>query len=110
MIEQETATAVPTGSPKRRGKRNANLMLGLGLLAGFVLIAIAMPLLSSADPQAMLTSQRLKPPTGSAATSRSGSRSRRPTRSRSASSSPCSPAASARCSASSPVTSAGPTA
>ncbi|WP_234831270.1 ABC transporter permease [Rhodopseudomonas palustris] len=62
MIEQETATAVPTGSPKRRGKRNANLMLGLGLLAGFVLIAIAMPLLSSADPQAMLTSQRLKPP------------------------------------------------
>lgn len=46
----------------RRVRHNNNLLLGGGILALFVLAILAAPLLGTIDPQATMTSQRLRPP------------------------------------------------
>jgi peptide/nickel transport system permease protein len=46
----------------RRVRGNNNLLLGGGILALFALVMLAAPLLGTIDPQATMTSQRLRPP------------------------------------------------
>lgn len=64
-MSAEAATAAPALTVLlRRIRRNSNLLLGVGILALFGLAILATPLLGMLDPQAAVTSQRLRPPSG----------------------------------------------
>jgi peptide/nickel transport system permease protein len=46
----------------RSARSNSSLLLGIGTLCVFVILIVAAPLLGTTDPQGMITSQRLRPP------------------------------------------------
>lgn len=60
----QSSVAGPTafGTLLRFVRDNGTLVLGIAILAVFGALIVAAPLLGAGDPQAMLTSQRLRPP------------------------------------------------
>jgi peptide/nickel transport system permease protein len=46
----------------RSARSNSSLLLGIGILCVFIVLIVAAPLLGTTDPQGMITSQRLRPP------------------------------------------------
>jgi peptide/nickel transport system permease protein len=46
----------------RSARSNSSLLLGIGILSVFIVLIVAAPLLGTSDPQGMITSQRLRPP------------------------------------------------
>lgn len=65
MSTQATTDAPSLAALLRRVRSNSNLLLGAGLLTLFALAIVATPLLGMLDPDAAMTSQRLRPPSWS---------------------------------------------